>query len=217
MKYSKKRMVAALAAMCTITVMGTVTAIAGGKITGLLSSTYRDEMVHSKAELIQLAGNQMGTTPKLVDAFSNGLSFNEGSVTMVKGVDENQNPLITYPEIYAAYGDDNRVSLYIHEHQDMIPQETSAVKKQDIYQDITLKACEDNYLFLPPDAKPSVEDSKLEEEGKLMISYGSDKEERMIFRNVSWSENGMEYLISSFDGLSCDDLIGMAKEVIDAK
>uniref|UniRef100_UPI000B1CD437 hypothetical protein n=1 Tax=Clostridium sp. NkU-1 TaxID=1095009 RepID=UPI000B1CD437 len=50
-----------------------------------------------------------------------------------------------------------------------------------------------------------------------MISYGSDKEERKVYRYVSWSENGMEYSLSSFDDLSCDDLIGMAKEVIDAK
>lgn len=217
MKFSKKRMVAALAAMCAITVMGTVTAIAGGKITGLLSSTSRDEMVHSKAELIQLAERQMGTVPKLVDAFSNGLSFNEGSITKVEGRDENQNPLITYPELNASYGENYRASLNIHEHQDMIPQGSSAVKKQDVYQDITLKACEDNYLFLPPDAIPSAEDSNLEEEGKLMISYGSDKEERKVYRYVSWSENGMDYLLSSFDDLSCDDLIGMAKEVIDAK
>lgn len=217
MKFNKKRMVAALAAVCTITVMGTVTAIAGGKITGLFSSTSRDEMVHSKAELIQLAERQMGTTPKIVDTFSNGISFNEGSITKVEGRDENQNPLITYPELYAGYGENNRVGLDIYEHQDMIPQGSSVVKKQDIYQDITLKACEDNYLFLPPDAKPSEEDSKLEEEGKLMISYGSDKEERKVYRYVNWSENGMDYLLSSFDDLSCDDLIGMAKEVINAK
>ncbi|MDR1771759.1 MAG: hypothetical protein LBS02_14170 [Hungatella sp.] len=217
MKFNKKRMVAALAAVCTITVMGTVTAIAGGKITGLLSYTSRDEMVHSKAELIQLAESQMGTAPKLVDAFSNGLSFNEGSITKIEGRDENQNSLISYPELYIGYGKNNRVALDIYEYQDMIPQGSSAVKKQDVYQDITLKAFEDNYLFLPPDATPSAEDTKLEEEGKLMISYGSDKEERKVYRYVSWSENGMEYSLSSFDDLSCDDLIGMAKEVIDAK
>ncbi|HBE85331.1 MAG TPA: hypothetical protein DDW53_07645 [Lachnoclostridium sp.] len=217
MKFNKKRMVAALAAVCTITVMGTVTAIAGGKITGLFSSVSRDDMVHSKVELVQLAENQMGTAPKLVDTFSNGISFNEGSITKIEGRDENQNSLISFPELYAGYGKNNRVALDIHEHQDLIPQGSSAVIKQDVYQDITLKACEDNYLFLPPDANPSAEDSKLEEDGKLMISYGSDKEERKIFRYVNWSENGMEYSLSSFDDLSCDDLIGMAKEVIDVK
>ncbi|KEZ88540.1 hypothetical protein IO98_17850 [Lacrimispora celerecrescens] len=217
MKFNKKRMVAALAAVCTITVMGTVTAIAGGKITGLFSSTSRDEMVHSKAELIQLAERQMGTTPKIVDTFSNGISFNEGSITKVEGRDENQNPLITYPELYAGYGENNRVGLDIHENQDMIPQGSSTVIKHEVYQDITLEAHEDDYLFLPPDAKPSEEDSKLEEEGKLMISYGSSEEERKVYRYVNWSENGMKYTLSSSDDLSCDDLIGMAKEVIDVK
>lgn len=217
MKFNKKRMVAALAAVCTITVMGTVTAIAGGKITGLFSSASRNDMVHSKTELVELAKSQMGTAPKLVDAFSNGISFNEGSIIKVEGRDENQNPLITYPELYAGYGENNRVALDIHEHQDMVTQGSSTMVKQDVYQNITLEAHEDNYLFLPPNAKPSEEDSKLEEEGKLMISYGSDKEERKVYRNVNWSENGMDYLLSSFDDLSCEDLIGMAKEVIDAK
>lgn len=217
MKFNKKRMVAALAAVCTITVMGTVTAIAGGKITGLFSSVSRDDMVHSKAELVQLAENQMRTAPKLVDTFSNGISFNEGSITKIEGRDLNQNPMLTYPELYAGYGDNDRVALHVHEHQDMIPQGSSTVIKQEVYQDITLEVHEDNYLFLPPDAKPSEDDLKLEEEGQLMISYGSSEEERKVYRYVNWSENGIEYLLSSFDDLSCDDLIGMAKEVIDVK
>ncbi len=217
MKFNKKRMVAALAAVCTITVMGTVTAIAGGKITGLFSSVSRDDMVHSKTELVQLAKSQMGTAPKLVDTFSNGLAFNEGSVTKVEGRDENQNPLITYPELYASYGEHNRVALDVHEYQDLISQGSSTMVKQDVYQNITLEAHEDNYLFLPPDAKPSEEDSKLEEEGKLMISYGSSEEERKVYRYVNWIENGMVYSLSSFDDMSCDDLMGLAKEVIDAK
>ncbi len=216
MKFNKKRMVAALAAVCTITVMGTVTAIAGGKITGLFSSVSRD-MVHSKTELAQLAKSQMGTAPKLVDTFSNGLAFNEGSVTKVEGRDENQNPLITYPELYASYGEHNRVALDVHEYQNLISQGSSTMVKQDVYQNVTLEAHEDNYLFLPPDAKPSEEDSKLEEEGKLMISYGSSEEERKVYRSVNWIENGMVYSLSSFDDMSCDDLMGLAKEVIDAK
>ena len=217
MRFNKKKMVAALAAMCTITVLGTVTAIAGGKITSLMSSSSRNEIVHSKNELIRLAESQMGTVPKLVDGFSNGLAFNEGSMTMVKGMDENQNLLIAYPELYAGYGENNRASLDIYQHQDMVLQESSAAIKQEVYKDITLEAHEDNYLFLPPDVKPSAEDSKLEEEGKLMISYGSDKEERKVYRYVNWNENGMEYSLSSFDDLSCDDLIVMAREVVDAK
>ncbi|GLC78996.1 hypothetical protein [Lacrimispora brassicae] len=217
MKFNKKRMVAALAAMCAITVMGTVTAIAGGKITSLMSSVSHNDMVHSKDELIQSAKIQMGTAPKLVDSFSNGLTFNEGIITNVEGRDENQNPLITYPELYASYGDNNCVSLNIYQHQDMIPEDFSDAKKQEVYQGITLEAYEDNYLFLPPDAKPSEEDLKLEEEGKLMISYGSSEEERKVYRHAGWSENGMEYSLNSFDDLSCEDLIGMAKEVIDAE
>ncbi len=217
MRFNKKKMVAALAAMCTITVLGTVTAVAGGKITSLISSSSSAESVHSINELSRLAKSQMGTVPKLVETFSNGLSFKEGSVINVQGIDDSRNPLLSYPQLYARYGEKKRVSLYVNQPQDMIPNSTSAIKKQEVYKDITLAAFEDNYLFLPPDATPSAEDSKLQDEGKLYISYGSDKEERSTYRYVNWEENGLEYSLSSFNDFSCDDLIAMAREVTDAK
>lgn len=217
MKFNKKKMIAVFSAVFTIMVMGTVTAVAAGKITSLVSSADRSEDVYSKDELVRLAGKQMGTVPKLVDGFSNGMAFKEGNITKVEGEDEDQNALVTYPEVYASYGENDKVSLSVHEQQDLIPQESHAVKQQEIYQDIRLEASEDNCLFLPPDAKPSEEDLKLQEEGKLMISYGSSEEERKVFRYVSWSENGMDYMLYTFADMDLNDLTGMAKEVINAK
>lgn len=51
----------------------------------------------------------------------------------------------------------------------------------------------------------------------LIISYGSSEEQRKVFESVSWSENGMDYSLFTFDHMGSHALIGMAKEVINAK
>ena len=74
------------------------------------------------------------------------------------------------------------------------------------------------YLFLPPDAEPSAEDQKLEQEGKLYISYGTDEEVHEMYQMVSWEEDGLSYMLSTFsDAYGFEDLIQMAQEVIDTE
>lgn len=215
MKFSKKKMVVLLTAALTVAVMGTVTAVAAGKITGLISSSSKDSVVDSAAKLADKAKETIGTAPKIPEAFANGLQFQSGEISIVDGVDENMNPVSSYPEMNARYGHNGKVVLSAYLHSDLLPEETKASQKQEIYKNITLEANEDQYLFLPPDAEPSAEDLKLEEEGKLYISYGSQEEERQIFRSVKWVENDMVYLLFNFDDMELDQLIAMAKEVID--
>lgn len=217
MKLSKKKMVAAFAAVLTVTVMGTVTAVAAGKITSLISVADRNETIYSAAELIQTAGKKMGTVPKVVDAFSNGISFKEGTIIQEEGTDENNNVMFSYSGVHARYGENNGVILSIHKQLDDFLQESGSGDKQEVYQDITLTASAEYYLFLPPDAEPSQDDLKLEEEGKLMISYGSSQEERKVLKSVVWCENGLDYLLFTYDDIELDTLMGMAKEVIHAK
>lgn len=59
------------------------------------------------------------------------------------------------------------------------------------------------------------EDLKLEEAGKLNISYGSSETERKSFKNVSWEKDGLKYLLFTFENKSLDDLINIAKAYID--
>lgn len=216
MKFKRKNAVATAAAVAAVMVIGTVTAVAAGKITGTLSVSDRNQIVYSKEALLQSAKKQIKVSPKVVEEFSNGMTFKEGNMTEVTGMDENGNPLSAFPEIYAMYeGENGSVSLGIHEQQSWILEEPKGV--QEIYQDISLNISESNYLFLPPDAEPSEEDLKLEEEGKLMISYGSSKVERKTFKWVGWNENGVDYLLSTFDHLESDVLVNMAKEIINAE
>lgn len=217
MKFTKKKLATTVAAVMAITVMGTATAVAAGKITSLISSTNKNDTIYSITELVQQANDQMGTAPKLVAEFSNGMAFQEGYITEVNGFDENNNQIISYPEMMVNYGKEAEVTLSSHVYQEALAEEPDAAGEQEVYQNVSLTAMEQNYLFLPPDAKPSEEDQKLQDEGKLQISYGSSKEERKVFKSVSWSENGMDYLLLTSKDIQLKTLTDMAREVIDAK
>ena len=215
MKFRKNKFAVALTSIMVIMLFGTVTAVAAGKITGYISTS--DEKTHSAAELRELSKTKMQASPKIPDNFSNGMTFVNGYISEVKGVDDDNNQVITYSEVYANYGGNQQVTLSSNVHQDMASEDSDLPGQNEVYQDIKLTAKEDLYLFLPEGKEPTEEDKKLEEEGKLTISYGSGQEERKLFRSVSWSENGIDYLIFTFADKELNSLTAMAKEVIDMK
>nr|WP_288829238.1 hypothetical protein [uncultured Clostridium sp.] len=215
MKFRKNKFAVALTTIMVITLLGTATVVAAGKITSFVSTNDKD--AHSTAELRELSKTQMKASPKLPDNFSNGMAFVKGYISQVKGVDDDNNQVITYSEAYAYYGSNPQVTLTSHVHQDGISEEAGMPGQKEVYQGITLTALEEQYLFLPEGKEPSEEDKKLQEEGKLMISYGSDQEERQLLRSVRWSENGIDYLMFTFHNEELNSLTAMAKEVIDMK
>jgi hypothetical protein len=217
MKFKRNKLAVTLTAIAVITVLGTVTAVAAGKITSLVSSSYSDDDIRSIEELRKQANDQMKASPKIIETFSNGVKFQKGYITQVKGMDENSNQVLVYPETYAYYGDDGQVTLASHVHQEALAEESDPASRQESYQGITVKSLEQQYLMLPGDGEASEADKKLEAEGKLVISYGSSKEERKEFKTISWSEEGIDYLLFTFEDVKLDTLSGMAKEVIDLK
>lgn len=214
MKYPKRKMIVAIAAAIAVT--GTITAIAAGKIVGLVSGTNPSEAIVSVAELEGKAEQQLGTDLYIAEALSDGSAFKEGYVMDVKGMDEAGNMVTSYPEVTAMYGTSGRISLSVQKTNDMIPNASTPNQKEEEYNGILLGATEDQYLFLPPDVTPSEEDLKLQDEGKLYISYGSSQEERKVFRNVSWTKDGLQYLLYTYEDKSLDEMINMAKAYIDA-
>ena len=212
MKFRKNKFAVALTAMVIITVLGTVTAVAGGKITSLVSGTDKD--VNTITELRDLSKDKMKASPKFPDNFSNGMAFVKGNISHVKGMDEDNNQVITYSEAYAEYGNP-RVVLSSQVHQAILEENQSG--QNEVYQGVELNSSVMQYVFLPEGQEPSEEDTKLQEEGKLMISYGSDQEERKLFKSVNWSENGIDYTLFTFENVELNSMTAMAKEVIDMK
>lgn len=215
MRNSKKKFI--ISAAAAILALGTISAIAAGRIVGLSSSTNPTEAIHSVVELKAKADKELGADINIAEALSDGSAFKEGYITEVSATDKDGNTVMTYPEVNIYYGAKREISMSIQKAVGGLPKEPIAAQMELDYQGIKIRAKEDQYLFLPPDATPSEKDLKLEEEGKLFISYGSSKEERQIFKNVSWTKDGVEYLLFTFGNKSIDEMIQMAKAYIDVK
>ena len=213
MRYPKRKLIVAIAAAVVVT--GTITAVAAGKIVGLVSGSSREEMVHSAAELEVMANKSLEADIHIAEALSDGSAFKEGLVTEVKGLDEDGNTVVSYPEVYAMYGADGQISLSMERGAAGVPDDSSPNQKEEAHNGIVLGAREDNYLFLPPDSSPSEEDLKLEAEGKLYISYGSSEVERQSFKNVHWEKDGVKYLLFTFGDKNLDEMMEMAKAYLD--
>lgn len=194
--------------------MGTITAIGAGKVTSLVSGTSIEDEIYSVAEFKAEAKKKMGADIKVPETIMGRNSFQVGSVTSVEAMDEQGNKLGSFPNASARYEGSAGISLSVVRTADRTWEDESSGQVHQDYQGITLQGREDAYLFLPPDAQPSEADLQLQEEGKLMISYGSDTEQREVFKSVSWTDGELDYLLHSFGDVEMTELMEMAKEVI---
>lgn len=223
MRISKgKKLALALAA---VLVIGSVSAIAAGKVASLSSSTDLRDAFQSAEETAREAGSIFRVTPDYAETFENGYQFDRGFVTAVDMSDENGVSMGSYPEAQFDYLDPDQaeaeaVSLTVSNPPESLRAQWDAEgvqerKQETVWGDITLYTSEDQYLFLPPDATPTEEETALEQAGKLFISYGTESREERVFRSVSWEKDGLQYLLSSYDAdLAVSDLVDMAKTII---
>ncbi|MDO5552088.1 MAG: hypothetical protein Q4F76_13010, partial [Lachnospiraceae bacterium] len=101
MKLSKKKMGIVLAA--AMIAVGTVTAVAAGRISYLRSGVSMNDVVTEASQLLGQAEKKLGQKPKVAEALGDGLQFSEGYVTDVDGIDEEGNRVDSYPEVYVHY------------------------------------------------------------------------------------------------------------------
>lgn len=215
MRLSKKKTGILFAA--AMAVIGTVTAIGAGRIAHTSGGTNLNEGIYSVSQLTTQGKDKLGQGLKIAESFSDGSAFQVGYVSEVKAWDENGNQVGTYPEVQVVYSGDKKLSLSVSEPigGNWYPASESYDRTEN-YEGIVLNGKAENYLFLPPDAEPSEADKRLEQAGKLMISYGSDQEERQCFTSISWTENGLQYLLHTFENVDISQMMEFAKEVIDS-
>ncbi len=214
MKFSKKKMVVLAAA--ALMVFGSVSAVAAGKIVGLQSYRGQEHRLRTAEEAEKKAGQMFGADVVIPQQLDEELIFHSAYKTEVEAIDESGCVAGTYPEIGISYGTSEGVTLSIRPTELLgVQLEETEADRQEVYDGIELQMNEDQYLFLPPDAEPSAEDKKLNEEGKLSISYGSDEPERRTFASVSWDMDGVNYSLFAFDAYGADELLQMAKVYLD--
>lgn len=214
MRYERKKMVVAAAAVMTI--IGTITAAAAGKIVGLYSSSRLDEALTAE-ELEKKAGEEFKIPIQIEEQLAAGVTYSRGFITEVVGADETGNTVDTYSEAMADYGD-YTLSMMLEEDVARIEGEQGNQNQEEyreVCDGIELRGWEDEYLFLPPDQEPKAEDVFREEAGELYISYGSEEEERCVFKNMVWKKNGIRYLLMTKENVSLEEMAEMAKVYVE--
>ena len=212
MKQSGYRKIKVAAAAAAIAVLGVGTAFASGKIASLSSSTRTDQVDYKNAQEVEVS-DSLYKKARAVDEFSNGAKFVRGFDVNVSAQDENGVEIGTYPSISIDYS--GEYFLDISDPLEGAAGQAYPAVLSETYEDVEIEVSVMDYLFLPPDQEPDEADLKLEEEGKLEISYGTDKAERKTSIGAFWEDDGLTYcLITMKEGGTPEELLQMAKEII---
>lgn len=217
-KGMKKKWTMGKAAACVavaVLACGT-TVFAASKIdTWVMSGSPKP--VYEEFPTAEQVENDYGFTPKAVEAFSNGFTFEEITQSKGEALDDAGNSLGEKIDLdYAYVKGDQEVTLAVSNKA--LSQEDETAELAEEYQGISLYYTNQAYKFVPEDYEMTEQDKEDEASGKYLFSYGSDEVEISQFVAVNWVDDGHEYILYGSDlDLSKDELLGMCKEVIDVK
>ncbi len=207
---------AAIAAVCII-VPGTV--FAAGKVVSYNSSESRTGEDTSFEDMSSLQ-KKLGYEFKCVENFSNGYFFKSMNTAKVEKKDADADRVGTYMEWDGTYVRENApdVNIYISKVQAEEDENTQAPQETRQLDGICISYAKDHYKFVPENYKLTQEDLANEKKAHYFISEGTDSVEENEVSSVSWQEEGITYLISVYDTeMSPDDMISMAKEIIESR
>ena len=214
-RHIKIRRVLAMAAVI-ITLLGvTVWAaniILGGR-GGHSSSIPSYYSVPSRETLL----NDTGIAPSILQRFSAGYVFDSGYIIYNEDFDTEGNSVQEYKGLMFNYTNDGaEISLYIDASIAGVQvKEPTAAER---YQGSELLYYSYINKLVPPDYQPTDADKKAEQDGSVILSYGSEKIEMNTVQGVAWEYQGLNYELLAINvDISADGLFQMAKELIDAQ
>lgn len=84
--------------------------MAAGKI-GWASHSDRNEDILTISKLEETASDRLEANLVIPESLMDGSAFANGQVNEIQGVDEKQNVMVTYPEVYVMYGEEGDGSI----------------------------------------------------------------------------------------------------------
>ena len=209
---------AILVAAC-IMVFG-VTATATGIVTGVVSHNKPDTRTGNFGDLEKLE-QQAELDITAVESFSNGYEFDYMEIGESTTQDDSFNDLLTYKGLSMNYVKDNEpyVAIYM-DPKDMVSFDGSEdAMDSRVVGDVNVYYSYDEYLFVPVGETLTDEEKERDSnDPHFFISYGSDKRETSMSSTVSFVMDDVYYCILSFDtGMSADEMMDMAEEIINAR
>ena len=208
-KWNWKKTVIIAAAVC---VLGSVTAIGGGRIVGITSHSYHSEEVGEYGQMKELAAKQEMEL-KVPETFSNGYTFESAVPVYETGQDEEGNDLASSQALSLIYVKDGEPDIFISAQRVPIG-ELGDVDQTFEYNGMTMFYSKDHYRMVPPDYEISEEEQALIDEGSLVVSYGTDQVEDREYQFLCWENEGIHYILSVFDSrMTAENMAQMAGEM----
>lgn len=210
-KVSLKKSIIIAAAVLAI---GSVAFASRGAVSYIVGSTS-SKPDYTSIPVAETLNKNVGFTPKIVEQFSNGYTFEGGNNGKNKYVDEENGTEEKYKSFMADYEKDgDRVMLSADTYADSHKDQGNSEMSED--NGITISYISYANKLVPSDYQQTEQDMKDEESGKYVFSYGSDKVEISQVQGVEWEQDGIYYnLIAINSPLNKQGLIDMAKEIID--
>ncbi len=206
-----KKMIVTVAALC---VLGSMTAFAIGKITGVRAGSSLLDEVHTYEQAKELQ-KEYGPKISFPEKFSNGYAFKSAVPVHFETQDKDGNTIETGTHLSITYKKSGMEDISFSEDVDM-DNESSPTE---------IKVCEDGSelhfyktvnKFVPENYELTDEDKKAQKEGHFNLAYGNDEVEVMISYMVEWNMDGQKYSLFKFgDELSMDEMFEMSEEMMD--
>ncbi|CEO05604.1 Uncharacterised protein [[Clostridium] sordellii] len=207
-----KKSVAVIAA----TFILTTSAFAIGKITSLLEVTSNIP-TYTTIPSNEKISSDLGFNPNLVEKFKNGYEFKGGYISKTEGLDENNEVAGTSKGVSFKYTK-NKDTLMLFMKGKMLGESDKNKELLENYKNIDLYYSSYTNKLVPADYKMTAQDKLDEKSGKFVFSYGSSKIETQKQAFLNWKDGEVYYSFLATDSdLTKDELVNMAKEIIDSK
>lgn len=158
------------------------------------------------------AKEQIGAEPKLLEAFSNGYTFESGSIMYGSNVDEDGIRRSAFTGLDLTYrSGGNPVWLELTHEELSNPEGAECVKASGL----TMYYTHFKNKCVPLSYEVTAKDEEAVASGELNISWGSEEVENTEFRQLVWSADGVLYKLYGHDiALDRDELVEMAVELM---
>lgn len=166
------------------------------------------------AETLQ---DDIGISPKILNNFSNGYTFDSGYIVENEDYSEDGRIFESYKSLNCHYKrNEDMISLDID--KSTAGNQSNHSDTAETYKGSDIKYFAYTNKLVPGDYQLTEQDKKDEKSGKYIFSYGSAEIKISDVQILSFEYNGLNYSICAADSeLTKDELINMAKEIIDAQ
>ena len=135
----------------------------------------------------------------------------------VNGVDESGNTVGEWNDLQAEYKDKAGKKVAVSATTHPADENDRTATESRTIAGIDVKYNCDEYLFLPDENSEldAAVKNRMENDDHFFVSYGSDKEETIIYKGVSFEQDGVFYHLYTSDSIDSEELFQMAAELID--